>query len=353
MHGSIERVTAVVTGGMPDRAPLYDLLRNDAVLAHFAGMPLTPDRAEEAVYRAYAPAIDATRPRIRVPEPEETVTLPDGREERRFRWTSWTAHREYADTAAYLAEKRRELDADDPAAWGDAEQAALDAFLRGIDDTRARLGEVFYFPEVPGTNLQGLYSDVGLATFTYALAEDPGLVAALLERNVVRAETRAAHLPEDHGIVAVFLGDDIAFGSGPIFNPAWMRANYFPLLTRAVAAWRRRGIRVLFHSDGNLNPILDDLVAAGIDGLNPLEVLAGMDIADVHRRHPHLFLAGGIDVSQLLPFGSPRDVKDAVARAIDAAEGRLLAGSSTELNDDVPLENFLAMRDAVLEHPYG
>ena len=41
---------------------------------------------------------------------------------------------------------------------------------------------------------------------------------------------------------------------------------------------------MLFHSDGNLNPILDGLVEAGIDGLNPIEVLAGMDVGAIHRR---------------------------------------------------------------------
>jgi hypothetical protein len=63
-------------------------------------------------------------------------------------------------------------------------------------------------------------------------------------------------------------------------------------------------------------------------------------------------MAGGIDVSQLLPFGSPQDIKDAVKQAIDAAKGRIMIGSSTELNNDVPLENYLALREAVFENPY-
>ena len=88
---------------------------------------------------------------------------------------------------------------------------------------------------------------------------------------------------------------------------------------------------------------------ACIDGLNPIEVLAGMDVADIHRRYPDLFMAGGIDVSQLLPFGTPGQVRQAVRRAIDSSEGRIMIGSSTELNDAVPLENFLALRDEVLE----
>jgi hypothetical protein len=61
-------------------------------------------------------------------------------------------------------------------------------------------------------------------------------------------------------------------------------------------------------------------------------------------------MAGGIDVSQLLPYGKPQEVKDTVNRALDVAGGRLMVGSSTELNNEVPLENFLAMRDAVLEY---
>jgi uroporphyrinogen decarboxylase len=119
-----------------------------------------------------------------------------------------------------------------------------------------------------------------------------------------------------------------------------------------LGAYHARGIKVLFHSDGNLNPILDDLVEAGIDGLNPIEVVAGMDVAEIHRRHPRLFLCGGIDVSNLLPYGRPPQIRDAVRRALDAAEGRIMIGSSTELADNVPLENYLALRDAVLAYEY-
>ena len=62
-------------------------------------------------------------------------------------------------------------------------------------------------------------------------------------------------------------------------------------------------------------------------------------------------MAGGIDVSQLLPFGKPEDVKDAVRKALDDAEGRIMIGSTTELHNEVPLENFLAMREAVRDAP--
>jgi len=351
MQGSIDRVRDVIQGRLPDRAPLYDLLRNDAVISHFAGERLTLENARAVVYRAYEPAVDATRPLVRLPERERSEILPDGRRQRYYRWTIWTEEVRYADSAAYAAAKRRELDAFDPS-WTAEKQQALDATLAHIARERAALGEVFYFPSGPGVGLQSVWGEVGLEAFSYYLADCGDLIDALLEQNTLRTLEWLAHLPPDHGIEAVFSGDDIAYNAGPMLRPAWFAAHYLPRLARVTAAYHDRGIRFLFHSDGNLHPLLDGLVEAGIDGLNPLEVLAGMDPGDVHRRHPRLFLAGGIDVSQLLPYGQPEEVTEAVVRALDGTEGRLLVGSSTELNDAVPLANYLALRAAVLEHPY-
>lgn len=352
MQDSIKRVTAVIAGDMPDRAPIFDLLRNDAVIEHFSGKRLTFANAAEVVYSAYAPAIDATRPMVRSPNREATITLEDGRAQKHFRWTSWNQHKEYRDSENYAAAKRVEIEAADPSAWDAARQASLEDALRWIDEEQNKLGEVLFIPGLDGPGLMGIYGEVGLEAFSYFLADCPDVIMALLERNTIQAVTAAEHYPAGHGIVGGFLGDDIAFKSGPLLSPLWLKEQYFPRLARVIAAWHGRGIKVLFHSDGNLNPILDDLVEAGIDGLNPIEVLAGMDIADIHRRHPHIFLAGGIDVSQLLPFGSPSAVKDAVQRAIEAAGGRIMIGSSTELNNDVPLANFLALREAVFECAY-
>jgi len=352
MQGSIERVRAVIDGEMPDRAPLFDLLRNDVVINHFTGNTLTVENAPEVVYRAYEPAIDATRPVVRMPGREEAATLPDGRKQRHFRWTTWTEPRKYPDPDTYASIKRKEIDSSDPGAWGpDREKSLCEMFAR-IAEERRKLGEIFFVPGLAGPGLMGIIGEVGLEQFSYIFADHPDIVIELLERNTFRAVTLSEHYPDDHGIEAGFLGDDIAFNSGPFLSPLWMREHYFPRLERIITAWHRKGIKILFHSDGDLNPILDDLVEAGIDGLNPIEVLAGMDVGDIHRRYPGLFMAGGIDVSQLLPLGTPAQVRDTVKKAIDDSEGRIMIGSSTELNNEVPLANFLAMREAVLENPY-
>jgi uroporphyrinogen decarboxylase len=96
--------------------------------------------------------------------------------------------------------------------------------------------------------------------------------------------------------------------------------------------------------------IMADLVAAGIDGLNPIEKAAGMDVFELRRLFPELILVGGVDVTHLLPYGSVADVRRETRRIIDnvGSEGRLLIGSSTELENNVPLENYLAFHDEVM-----
>lgn len=185
------------------------------------------------------------------------------------------------------------------------------------------------------------------------MADCPDVIDELLECNILSSICWIENLPHNHGLEAVFVADDIAFKSGPLFSPKWFADHYFSRLARVISAYHQRGIKVLFHSDGNLNPILDGLIEAGIDGLNPIEVVAGMDVGDIHRRYPRLFLVGGIDVSQLLPFGTVSQIKATVKRTIDAAEGRIMIGTTTEIHNEVPLENYLALREAVLESPYN
>jgi uroporphyrinogen decarboxylase len=98
--------------------------------------------------------------------------------------------------------------------------------------------------------------------------------------------------------------------------------------------------------------ILDDLIAVEVDILNPVETIAGMDVAEIRKRHKYLVLAGAIDVSQLLPFGTPQEVASETRKLIEVAGPGVLVGSTTELHNDVPLENFKAMADTVRSYRY-
>ncbi|MEI7420892.1 MAG: uroporphyrinogen decarboxylase family protein [Prolixibacteraceae bacterium] len=348
MRNSFQLVRNFIENKPAESILLYDLLRNDAIVSHFGGAQLNPDNGRKVVFNSYEPAIDATRPLVRFPNEEKTIQLDDGRTQKFFRWTIWTSHVHFENETVY--QKAKEKFVGDFEFWNREKQDSLNAQLVQHRLEQKELGEVYHFPVGPCNWLTRIYDEVGLEDFSFYWAYFPELIDHILECHMQETIAWAEHLPEDFEYNAVFLADDIAFQTGTLLPPQWFNESYFHLLQKVCAAFHKRNIKVLFHSDGNLNPILADLVSAGIDGLNPIEVMAGMDVADIHKKFPYLFLAGGIDVSQLLPFGKPQEIKDVVKKTIEDAEGRIMIGSTTEVHDEVPLKNFLAMREAVLEY---
>ena len=151
----------------------------------------------------------------------------------------------------------------------------------------------------------------------------------------------------DDGVDLPVLTDDYADNYGPMISPALFREFELPYLKRVIDAAKKRGVSVMKHSDGNLYPILDDIVDAGITGLHPIEP-GPMDIADVKKRYGNkIFLGGNVDCKIVLPYGSEADVRKDVRRVIDAAgkDGGLILTSSNSLHSSVKVDNIYTMVD--------
>ncbi|MCM8758531.1 MAG: hypothetical protein NC906_01995, partial [Candidatus Omnitrophica bacterium] len=102
------------------------------------------------------------------------------------------------------------------------------------------------------------------------------------------------------------------------------------------------------HSDGYLMDVMDDLIEAGIDGLNPIETLAGMSVKEIRQKYgKKIFLTGGIDMSQLLAFGDTEKVKEECRKTIREAGTGFFIGSTTELDNSTKLENIIALYQVV------
>ena len=86
---------------------------------------------------------------------------------------------------------------------------------------------------------------------------------------------------------------DIAHKDHLLFSPRFLSQEIFPRVKRLNDAWHEHGIKCLYHSDGYLMDVLDDLVAIGIDGLNPIETVAGMNLKDVRTKYPNCFWLAG------------------------------------------------------------
>jgi hypothetical protein len=293
-------------------------------------------------------AVDATHGTGFSPRVPAEYTNVYGMDVRVTRWTSWKSNRRFASVDEYVASQHAEFAAAPPDAPVDFARNESYRAARALFD---RVGQSLFLPlDGPVSLLMGCYGALGLETFSYYLTDRPEIFSEILEHMTVYGCRWAECLPEDDPFPAVMIGDDLAFKSGTILSPEWMRREYFPRLARLISAIKKRGKRLIFHSDGNINAVVEDLVAAGIDALNPIETASGMNLADLHRRHPNLVLIGGIAVTDVLAIGTAGMVRDAVVRAIEDTEGRLLAGSDSEIANSVPLANFLALREAILTY---
>lgn len=339
------RVKMLLDGQLPDQPPLYDVIRNDAVIEYFGGETLTPENASTVVRRAHVTALDATKGFYKLPD------FNAGQTTTRMRWTTWHEHRAYKSTEDYVRLKSEKTA--EPWDWNEEDQRRLDNSIAKWVAMNEKSGDIvqdFGFPGPP--RLDGIFTEVGLEAFSYYMSDCPDIIHRQIDYRFEKVVQAIEHsnLPPEAFVVSEV--SDIAYKSGLLFSPDFLRKSFIPGYTRVCEAVHRKGRKVLFHSDGNLWEILDDLVSAGIDLLHPLEPLAGMDAGEVHRRYPHLILCGTIDVSQLLPFGTRQEIADQVLRNIEATEGKIMVGSSTEVQNGVPLENYLALHETVLDYAY-
>ena len=343
-----ERVMRTVRFEETDRVPLYDILENDAVIEHYAGETLTPENGPRVKGRAIGRVLDMTR------MPYGPWTPGQRRDSNEVviqqeRWTSWIVERPFHDVPDLAEWVKREIHRIEAQVFDRAYVERVHAEVRArqadfaAGDPTGR-GDPTVLVLESGVGLTEMYHVAGMELFSYLIADQPELVEAWLDTRH-RAELRRVAAIADPALIPVALTyDDIAYKTGLLFSPRWLRRYWVPRLKQLVEAWHARGTTCLFHSDGNLWLILDDLVDAGIDGLNPLEVLTGMSVKAVRERYPHLFLTGGIDVSQLLPFGEPEEVHAVCRQTIaDAHSVGYFLGSTTELHWDVKLENAIAL----------
>lgn len=344
-----EKVTNVLNDKPNEVQPCFDIIRNDNIVEYYCSEKFTDENKHRLVGQAAAKALDGTRGIPRIPMPEQEEILSDGRKVVTYRWTNWVEHKKYRDTDHYIKEKKKILNGDLITNDDKIEFNNIVDRYFSVQDTY--LKDNAYFWQVGGYingAIAQIYNEIGIEEFSYIYFDAPEIINDLVNFYLERATKITDMIPEGKKPYGIFYGDDIAYKSGSLFNPLFFTKGYYSGLKKLVDTLHKRGIYVMFHSDGCLYEMLDALVDTGIDFLNPIEIMAGMDIKKIHDRYPKLVMAGGIDVSQLLPYGKPEDIKAIVRKAIEDAEGKILVGSSTELHDEVPLKNFLAMKSALI-----
>ncbi|NOZ20824.1 MAG: hypothetical protein GXP25_07015, partial [Planctomycetes bacterium] len=146
------------------------------------------------------------------------------------------------------------------------------------------------------------------------------------------------------GADILLTGDDVAQRKATMMSPDHFQEFVLPYLKKAVDIAHAKGKPFIKHTDGYLWEIMDMMVDAGIDAIDPVEPIANMDIGEVKQKY-RLAVCGNVDCTWVLPHGKKEQVIDAVKETIAKASpggGHVLA-SSNSIHPGVKPENYRTM----------
>lgn len=191
----------------------------------------------------------------------------------------------------------------------------VEEVMRVIDLIRAKTGDK-YFLMIHGDATFGLPDGNRMQEFSYRIVDDPaGLKAEAMQ--MVNERLEIAEKYRKHGGLDGFaLCADYCLNTGPFLSPAQFGEFVTPYLKKLIAGCRELGFYTIKHTDGNIMPIVDQLVECRPDALHSLDPQAGVDIAEVKRRYGNqVCLIGNVNCG-LLDTGTLAQVRESARYAL-------------------------------------
>ena len=241
-----------------------------------------------------------------------------------------------------------------------------DAYLALYRDGQAAIGDdILWLPNtfhcVAQFQNEGYF---GAENYYMALALYPEAMdrffAVSGERAFLR-NTAVAKAIVDHDLPRVmWLGQDACDNRGPYIAPATMNEIYIRYVKRSLEPLKDIGVKIIWHSDGNIMPIVPYLLDAGVDGFQGLQetIETKIDVAAMRelktRAGKPPIIVGSVSSVTTMPFGTSEDVRADVRRCqtLAAAKGGgWLLNFSSSLGPEVPAENIQAFFGAATPGP--
>jgi uroporphyrinogen-III decarboxylase len=198
---------------------------------------------------------------------------------------------------------------------------------------------------------------VGMEQLLICMYDEPRFVERLLARIVdyYHEVSRRTFEAAAEAIDIFFIGNDFGGQTGPLVGPQLFRRFLLPALRRLIDLGHAYGLKVMLHCCGGFAPLLPDLIRAGLDGVHAVQPsCVGMGLPGLKREFGGKLLFNGcIDSQAVLIEGNPELVRRKTREVLDLMKGGggFVAGASHDwILEETPLENVLAMFDAIREY---
>ncbi len=219
-----------------------------------------------------------------------------------------------------------------------------DELARLVDLIRERTGDR-YFLMAHGDATFAVPSGSEMEAFSLRMVEEPEALKAQAAAAVQHALAVAERLRRPGGLDGFALCSDYCFNTGPFLSPAKFAEFVTPYLAAVTRGYRDLGYYVIKHTDGNIMPILDQLVATRPHALHSLDPQGAVDLAEVKRRYGReVCLIGNVHCG-MLDTGTPADVEAAARQALRAGMpgGGYIFSTSNCIYTGMPLASYETM----------
>ena len=336
-----ERVLLAFQHEETDRVPLFSEARNVGFIEAVTGKKLRGSK--EILERITAEAYSSTG----IDMIRTLMTPKWGIEKREYFDVRWDGYLNWkiGGEQRFTLEESEEFLKGCGEEFANPQEKAIE-IVGEVRRIQAMLGRrTLFVPMVPASYLAVMYNTIGMENFSVIMYEKCQLIDAALERVMESAVKMTEVIHNECDVPVIHCGDDLGMKKTTLFSPQWLREHVFPRMKRVADKIREGGKYFSFHTCGNVTEIVPDLIEVGVQALNPLEITAGMDLAEMKKNYGDKLVLIGNAHANIVQLGSPEEVRAEVRRCLDDAAGGggyFLTGGITQAT---PVENALAYYD--------
>ena len=349
-----ERLLAAFKRKPVDRVPNFEILYEDKhvekLLGKYAGNTLS---------YGGDPAKGADAEQGRPMYPDDYIDLCElvGQDAIMFDgglWTPFKRHDEKGNLVpAYNRKVKNRKDYESLVLDSEANINSTVGYIREYKETIKRRNSKVGVSVIFGCLSQTLYEFVvGMNDFMMMVYEDRELIEEMLEASCVHFVNLSKAIVAE-GVDFIFPADDVAFKTGLFIPPKIFKDIWVKRMARIFEPAVNAGIPIMFHSDGRIDDVVEDLIEMGLDCLNPMDPY-GVNYRDYKKRYgSRLCLSGNVDIEFPLSKGTPEDVDADVKEHMDVLKpgyGYVATVSHSVVNY-INFENVIAYINAI--HKYG